>query len=80
MTKLKKETRKVIKRIKEHIYKTGGAYVFKLMNGQYTIRSKTTKKVTNLIDRGAKLIGYYNKKATHEDIVEDILNEDEGKE
>ena len=76
--KLKTKTKKLVKRIKERIYMTGGAYVFKLMNGEYTIRSKGTSKVNNLLERGAELTGYYDKNATHKDIADDILN-DEGK-
>lgn len=71
--KLSKEERKIIKRIKERIYLTGGAHVFMLMNGEYTIRSKESKKVENLIERGAMLIGYFDKESTHKLIAESIL-------
>ena len=69
--------KRIRKLSQECIKRTGGVYLFRMKNNTYLTKGKGYHKVQNLIDRGAELIGFYDKQPTITDMQNDI---EEGKE
>lgn len=69
--------KRIRKLSQECIKRTGGVYLFKMKDNSYLTKGKGYHKVQNLIDRGAELIGFYDKQPSIEDMKDDIGEEDE---